>query len=252
MGHPVRVVYLTTDDPLYLPRFFDRVLAARSDTAAVFVVPPLYRDQTPIAAAVRYLRTFGLRATYGLAARTLAAKARRRSIATTCREHGVPCFAVGDVNDAGVLDRLVELGTEVLVSVSCPQIFRPPLIELPARGCLNVHGAILPEYRGVLPSFWMLANGEERAGVSVFFVNETIDGGDLCGQRTFEIGAGESLDTLLRRSKAVAADLVLEVLDRIEAGTVTRRPLDPDGGSYHSWPDRGAVRRFHAAGHRVW
>ena len=248
----MNVVFLTTDDPLYLPTFFDRVLAARPDTAGVFVVPPLYRDQTPVAAALRYGRTFGLRATYGLAARTLAARARRTSIRTTCERHGVACFPVDDVNDAGVLDHLVELGTDVLVSVSCPQIFRRPLIELPARGCLNVHGAILPEYRGVLPSFWMLANGERRAGVSVFFVNDMIDGGDLCGQRTFEIGAGDSLDSLLRRSKAVAAELVLEVLDRIEAGTIARQPLDPDGGSYYSWPDRGAVRRFHAAGHRVW
>ena len=248
----MKVVFLTTDDPLYLPAFFDRVLAARPDTAAVLVVPPLYRDQTPTAAGLRYLRTFGLRATYGLAARTLVARARRRSIATTCGEHGVACFAVDDVNDADVLDRLAELGTEVIVSVSCPQIFRRALIELPARGCLNVHGAILPEYRGVLPSFWMLANSEDRAGVSVFFVNETIDGGDLCGQRAFEISPGESLDHLLRRSKAVAADLVLEVLDRIQAGTIARQPLDPDRGSYYSWPDRGAVRRFHAAGHRVW
>jgi methionyl-tRNA formyltransferase len=252
MGCPVNVVFLTTDDPLYLPTFFDRVLAARPETTAVFVVPPLYRDQTAIAAALRYQRTFGLRATCGLAARTLAAKARRRSIRTICERHDVACFAADDVNDAGVLDHLVELGTEVIVSVSCPQIFRRPLIELPARGCLNVHGAILPEYRGVLPSFWMLANGEQRAGVSVFFVNDTIDGGDLCGQRTFEIGAGESLDTLLRRSKAVAAELVLEVLGRIEAGTVARQPLDPDSGSYYSWPDRSAVRRFHAAGHHVW
>jgi methionyl-tRNA formyltransferase len=252
MGHPVTLVYLTTDDPLYLPAFFDRVLTARPDTAAVFVVPPLYRDQTPIAAALRYLRTFGLRATCGLAARTFAARARRRSIRATCDEHGVACFAVDDVNDTDVLDRLGELGTDVLVSVSCPQIFHRPLIELPARGCLNVHGAILPEYRGVLPSFWMLANGEARAGVSVFFVNDTIDGGDLCGQRAFEIRPGESLDSLLRRSKAVAADLVLEVLDDIEAGTTARQPLEAGRGSYYSWPDRAAVRRFHAAGHRVW
>jgi hypothetical protein len=58
----------------------------------------------------------------------------------------------------------------VIVSVSCPQIFKKELIELPARGCLNVHGASLPQYRGVMPSFWMLANGERQAGVSVYFV----------------------------------------------------------------------------------
>jgi methionyl-tRNA formyltransferase len=98
----------------------------------------------------------------------------------------------------------------------------------------------------------MLANGEAEAGVSVFFVNEDIDAGDLCGQRAFPIDEGESLDSLLRRSKAVAAELVLEVLDCVERGTVDRDPMEPDRGSYYSWPDRQAVRRFQTAGHRVW
>jgi len=248
----VNVVYLTTDDPLYLPGFFDRVLATRTDTAAVFVVPPLYRNQSTSAAARRYAQTFGLRAAAGLARRTLWALARRRSVAAVCRAHGVVCRKVPDVNSEDVLGQLRALGTDVIVSVSCPQLFRAPLIQLPPRGCLNVHGALLPDYRGVLPSFWMLANGEAEAGVSVFFVNDDIDAGDLCGQRAFPIHEGESLDSLLRRSKAVAADLVLDVLDGVERGTVARNPIDPDRGSYHSWPDREAVRRFEAAGHRVW
>jgi methionyl-tRNA formyltransferase len=248
----VNVVYLTTDDPLYLPEFFDRVLGTRTDTAAVFVVPPLYRNQSTSAAARRYLQTFGLRAAAGLAWRTLRALARRRSVASVCRVHGVPCWKVRDVNSEDVLGRLRALGTDVIVSVSCPQLFRAPLIQLPPRGCLNVHGALLPEYRGVLPSFWMLANDEPEAGVSVFFVNHDIDAGDLCGQRAFPIHEAESLDSLLRRSKAVAAELVLDVLDRVERGTVARDPIEPGRGSYHSWPDREAVRRFEAAGHRVW
>lgn len=248
----MNVVFLTTDDPLYLPAFFEHVLAARPDTAAVLVVPPLYRNQTALAAARRYLRTFGPRALHGLAVRTLAAKLRRRSIASTCRAHGVRCVAVKDVNDDEVRVLLERAAPDVLVSVSCPQILGRPLVELPPMGCLNVHGAILPHYRGVLPSFWMLANGEDRAGVSIFFVNETIDGGDLCGQRSFEIGSTDTLDDLLRRSKAVAADLLVDVLERVEHGTVSRQELDVDAGSYYSWPDREAVRRFRAAGRKLW
>jgi methionyl-tRNA formyltransferase len=248
----MRVVYVTTDDRLYLPAFFDRVLAARADTAAVFVVPPLYRNQSAAAAARRYLRTFGPRATAGLVRRTLVAMVRGRSVAGACRAHRVPCHRAGDVNGEAVLAQLRSLGADVIVSVSCPQLFARPLIELPPRGCLNVHGALLPDYRGVLPSFWMLANGEPQAGVSVFFVNDDIDAGDLCGQRAFPIRPGESLDSLLRRSKAVAAELVLEVLARVERDAVARSPLDAEAGSYHSWPDRAAVRRFEAAGHRVW
>jgi methionyl-tRNA formyltransferase len=212
----MNIAFLTTDDPIYLPSLFDRVLAVHGRTSSVFVVPPLYKNQTAAQAAWRYYRTFGVRATWTLTARTLGSKLRRRSIATVCERHGVPCEPIRDVNDPAFLERLRALNTELIVSVSCPQIFKRPLIDLPERGCLNVHGAILPQYRGVMPSFWMLANDEEEAGVSIFFVNDDVDAGDLCGQRTFEIRPGESLDEFIHRSKAVAADLLLKVLDDID------------------------------------
>jgi methionyl-tRNA formyltransferase len=118
--------------------------------------------------------------------------------------------------------------------------------------CLNVHGALLPQYRGILPSFWMLANSERCAGVSVYFVNEQIDAGDLCAQRSYEIEPRDTLDSLLRKSKAIAADLLIEVLASIEAGTIARKPLKSGAGSYYSWPDPIAVQRFRESGRRLW
>lgn len=249
----MRVVFLAADDPIYLPDFFERVLAARaSDTLAVYVTPPLYRDQTSGSAAWRYFRTFGLADTLRLSGRVLGARLRRRSIGAVCRKHGVRYAVVPDVNAPVFLDLLRSQSVDTIVSVSCPQIFRKPLREIPSRGLLNVHGAVLPEYRGVMPGFWMLANGERRAGVSIFFVSEEIDAGVLCGQEVFEIDPAESLDAFLRRSKRVAADLVLSVLTAIEHGRVESRPLERDAGSYYSWPSREAVERFRAAGRRVW
>ena len=252
MGASVNVVYLTTDDPLYLPSFFDRVLSARGDTTAVFVVPPLYKNQSVFDAARRYFRTFGAAATVSLTGRTLRAKIRGHSVGSVCERHGVACETIRNVNDPLFLDRLRRLRTTLIVSVSCPQLFGKPLTELPPQGCLNIHGAILPEYRGLMPSFWMLANGEEQAGVSIFFVNEDIDAGDLCGQRIFGIREHETLDEFLRRSKAIAAELLLDVLGDIESGSASRTPLDLSKGSYYSWPGRDDVRRFRAAGRRLW
>jgi methionyl-tRNA formyltransferase len=248
----MKIAYLTTDDPIYLPSFFERVLSAHSGDATVYVVPPLYRNQTPLDAARRYLRTFGIRAAFGLTVRIAAAKLRRQSVERVCSRYGVACEHVDDVNAPPFLERIRANETELIVSVSCPQIFNEPLIEVPARGCLNIHGALLPAYRGVMPSFWMLANEEREAGVSIFFVNTEIDAGELCAQRSFSIQPGESLDEFLRRSKGIAADLLLELLPQIENGTVTSTPLDLSKGSYYSWPKREDVRRFEAAGRRVW
>jgi methionyl-tRNA formyltransferase len=249
----MNVIYLTTDDPLYLPAFFDRVLKDwHARTRAVYVVPPLYKKQTPMEAALRYARTFGLLDAARLSTRVLGAKLQRQSVAAVCARWNVRCEDVADVNAPDFHDLLRRQNVDLLVSVSCPQIFKKPLIELAPRGVLNIHGAILPHYRGVLPSFWMLANGEKRAGVSIYFVNEKIDAGDRCGLRVFDIRGEDTLDSFLRRSKQTAAELLLDVLGQVERDTAPREPLDLAAGSYYSWPDPEAVRRFRAAGRKVW
>jgi len=249
----MKITFLTTDDPIYLPAFFERLLGEYGqETQAVYSVPPLYKNQTTLQAAFRYYKTFGLAASLGLGARIGMVTARGQSIASVCKKHGVLYELVPDVNAEQFRQRLREASTDLLISVSCPQIFKKPLIELPQLGCLNIHGAILPHYRGVLPSFWMLANKEKNAGVSIYYVNEKIDAGELCGQRIFEIVPGESLDSFITRSKAIAAELLLEVLAKIEDGTITHSPLNLADGSYYSWPDKEAIKRFRANGHRLW
>ena len=249
----MRIVFLTTDDPIYLPAFFERVLDKLADeTASVCIVPPLYKGQRSLEAARRYYRTFGPAASLQLARRVAAARVRRRSIAAVAARRRVASRQVGDVNAPDFLDWLRELQPDFLVSVSCPQIFRRPLLDMPTRGALNIHGAVLPNYRGIMPSFWMLANGEREAGVTIYFMNEEIDAGDICGQRIFPIEREESLDSFLVRSKAVAADLLLDVFQQLERGSVARQPLDLSAGSYYSWPDAAAVARFRGAGRRLW
>ena len=82
-------------------------------------------------------------------------------------------------------------------------------------------------------------------------IQRRIDAGELCRQESFEILPDETLDAFLRRSKALAADLLVEVLGELESGDIERAPLDLTKGSYYSWPDRAAVRRFHEAGRRL-
>jgi methionyl-tRNA formyltransferase len=249
----VRLAFLTADDPIYLPDFFELVLSEdHASTDCVFLVPPLYKGQTTTQAAWRYYRTFGGRAVVGMVRRIAVVKAARRSIARTCERFGVAHEVITDVNAPEFVARLETMGLDVIVSVSCPQIFKKPLLDVPSIGCLNIHGAMLPQYRGVMPSFWMLANGERQAGVTIYFMDEEIDAGEICAQRQFEIQPTETLDHFLRRSKRVAAELLIDVLPSIERGTAARDPVDTTKGSYYSWPDKEAVGRFRAAGRRLW
>ena len=249
----MNLAFLTADEPVYLPDFFERVLKEfGAATDCVYTVPPLYKGQGPGAAAWRYYRTFGAAAVASLSRRLIQAKFSQRSIADVCARHGVRHAVARDVNAPDFVDEIVRSEIDAVVSVSCPQIFKTALLEAPTLGCLNIHGALLPQYRGIMPSFWMLANGEREAGVTVYFMNEDIDAGEIAAQRSFEITPNETLDEFLQRSKCIAADLLIEVLGELSEGTVSRRPMDMSEGSYYSWPDRSSVRRLIAAGHRVW
>jgi methionyl-tRNA formyltransferase len=260
----MNIVFLTADEPLYLPTFFDRLLDQRAaDTRAVFMVPSRYGKDTAFRMAKRYVAAFGVRSFLRLVGRTLECKAlarlpvgrwrvRHRSVASAAAAHDVPCHLVAGVNDADFLQRLRDLDTDLIVSVSCPQIFRKPLIDLPPLGCLNMHGALLPQYRGIAPSFWMMAKGEKKAGVTIFFVNEDIDAGDVVEVQEFDILPEETLDQFIVRSKRIACDALLRAIEKVEAGNPPRMPLKKEQGSYFGFPTREGYREFRRRGRKLW
>lgn len=93
--------------------------------------------------------------------------------------------------------------------------------------------------------------GEQEAGVTLFYVGAGIDTGDVAGKRIFPIRPDDTLDGFIRRAKREACDLALETLDRIEASTVERTPLEGKG-SYFGFPTREAYREFRRRGRRLW
>ena len=86
------------------------------------------------------------------------------------------------------------------MSVAGNQIFRAALLEVAHKGCLNVHSALLPRYRGLMPTFWVLKNGEKETGVSVFLVDKGIDSGPIVVQKRVPITT-DRLENLIRRPR---------------------------------------------------
>lgn len=260
----MNIVVLTADEPLYLPAFFQRFLQARGrETRAVISVLPRTGHGSVLLTLRRYVRAFGTRNLATLVRRLAHAKLSDRlgwgqsrgryfSIASVCRVMDVHFERVADVNTPQFLDHLRSWNTDLVVSISCPQVFRAPLIALPRLGCLNVHGAPLPRYRGIAPSFWMMAKGESSAGATVHFVNEKIDAGDVVVRRDFPILPDETLDEFIVRSKRIHCDAMLEAIERVEQGGFTPLPLDQGGGTYFGFPTRAAYREFRRRGRRLW
>jgi len=260
----MNIVVLTVEERLYLPAFFARLFAQRTrDIRAVFLAPMRHGKQSKLQMINKYRAAFGWWNLFKLVRREAAARlfdrlnvgrsqGRFYSITSVAEHYGLTCDTVQNVNADEFLQRLRELQTDLIVSVSCPQIFRKPLIDLPSKGCLNIHTALLPEYRGLAPSFWMMLDGENHAGVTVFMVNEDIDAGDVVDVEEFPIHLNETLEQFIIRSKRIGCDVLLRAIQRIEDGSVQTTPLDTSRGSYYGFPTREDYRKFRARGRRLW
>jgi methionyl-tRNA formyltransferase len=249
----VKVVFATPDEPSVLPTFFEKLIPElREEIAAVAVVSPVFGRTSWKGQAKRFIDSFGVREFIVEAMHFAYHKARRkRSVKGIARTHGLPLLTPENVNSPEFLEQLREIDPDLVISVSCPQIFGRDLLGVPRLGCINVHSAMLPNYRGMLPSFWVLAQGEDRTGVTVHYMNPGIDGGDIIGQTTVPIADDDTLRSLMKKCKSVAADLVLETVRRFRSGEVRTLPNPPDEGAYFSFPTRDDVLRFKARGRRL-
>jgi folate-dependent phosphoribosylglycinamide formyltransferase PurN len=254
----VRIYVLTQEDAFYLPRVLDRLFEARRDVVGLGIVPGELRASH----ARRYWGLMGPRA-FALQAANLAAHrvlglagrilplGRSFSVAGAARRHGVPFERVPAVNAPAFVERLRGAGVDLLLSLACPQILRRDVLSVPARGAINLHGGLLPDYRGLLPAFWVLANGETHTGVTVHYMSEEVDRGTVILQERVAIRADDTVHTLVQRTKLeVGAPLLLRALERIEHGAIAARPSAPDAGRAFGYPDTAAVRRFRARGRR--
>ncbi len=151
----------------------------------------------------------------------------------------IPVFQLRQPAHADSLAMLAELGADTAVAACCNQKIPPKLLALPRHGFLNIHPSPLPAYRGIAPLFWQLRAGETQTGVTVHWMDEGLDTGDIAAQTAvpFPEGAsGKELDNLLAAEGAKLACRLLPQLD-----SAPRRP-QPPGGSVQPAPTAADFR----------
>jgi methionyl-tRNA formyltransferase len=130
------------------------------------------------------------------------------------------------VNTPESLAAVVALQPDVIVVVAYGQILRQPLLDLPARGCINVHTSLLPKYRGAAPIQWAIAQGETETGVTTMYMDAGMDTGDIILQAVLPIGPEETAAELHDRLAVAGAALLGKTLRGLEAGALPRRAQD--------------------------
>jgi methionyl-tRNA formyltransferase len=147
-------------------------------------------------------------------------------VAEIAAERGIPCIERVYADDKGVADAIAAARPEVIVASNWRTWLAASVYELAKHGALNIHDALLPRYAGLSVLNWAVANGETETGVTVHFMAEDIDLGDIAVQERVPIRPGDTATDLLHRTLPLFSELAVRALADLDAGALERRPQD--------------------------
>lgn len=150
----------------------------------------------------------------------------------TALKFGIAVHQPERIRRAEAVEQLKELRAEVMVVVGYGQIIPLSIIDLPPHGILNVHASLLPKYRGAAPIQWAIANGEQETGVTIMQIDAGLDTGDMVLKENVAIGPDETAPELGARLAPIGAQLLLEAIREIEAGSIRREKQNDSEASY--------------------
>ena len=144
-------------------------------------------------------------------------------VAEAAASYNIPTIKAASLKSSDLHERLQQLQADLFVVIAF-RILPKDLFTLPRLGSINIHGSLLPKYRGAAPINWALINGETETGLSAFFLKQQVDTGDVINQHKITIDKHENFDQLYLRLSELAAPFLLETLTMIEQNKITPLP----------------------------
>ncbi len=138
-------------------------------------------------------------------------------------EKGITVYQPAKIrNNSEFIEKIKELNPDVICVVAYGKILPKEILDIPSCGCINVHGSLLPKYRGAAPIQWAVINGDKITGVTTMYMDVGMDTGDIILKQEVEIGEDETTGELWEKLATTGGELLIKTLKEIETGTVTR------------------------------
>lgn len=147
-------------------------------------------------------------------------------------KHQIPILQPERIKTEEFVNKLESLRPDVIVVVAFGQILSQRILDLPKFGCINVHASLLPKYRGAAPIEWSLINGESKTGVTTMMMDAGLDTGDMLIKREVEINEDMILPELREKLMTLGAEVLIETIDKLQNGTLTRHKQDDSLSNY--------------------
>ncbi|PKN21004.1 MAG: formyltransferase [Deltaproteobacteria bacterium HGW-Deltaproteobacteria-6] len=158
-------------------------------------------------------------------------------------KHDIPCYTTESINSPEWVDKIASLKPDVIFSVYYRKMIGRAILDIPRLGAMNLHGSLLPAYRGRCPVNWVLVKGEHQTGVTLHFMVDKPDAGDIVGQQEVNIDFQDTARTLYDKLCAAAGQLLNNLLPVIKTGQIPSRKQDLTRGSYYGGrrPEDGRI-----------
>ena len=147
-------------------------------------------------------------------------------IKTIACKSNIPVFQPDHLRDDLFLGQMRKLSADIFVVIAYGKILPSVVLKIPKILCLNVHGSLLPQYRGAAPINWAIINGDKETGFSIIKMSPKMDAGEIIVQEKMSIGDNETSQSLRERMAKVSAQCLCLIIPKIAAGQVTLTPQD--------------------------
>lgn len=252
----MKIIIITQDEPFYLAKNFNYLIEILPDHSQIVgcVVndaSPFGKKETFLQKVKKTYQTFGLKFFLYYSYKFIKSKFdKNRKLDTVLNKFNIPKIVLKkSINNKESVEIIKKHQPDLLISILGNQIFRQQIFNLAPKGCLNLHTALLPKYRGLMPTFWVLKNNEKFTGVSVFYVDKGIDSGPIVVQEKVEIG-NRTQEELIILTKKIGMKCIAKAVDLIHKNTVEIIENDPDNMTYFTFPTKDDVYEFKKMGKR--
>ena len=245
----MNISIFTQDEDFFLKENFENFikrLPKDIKLKAIFLcsVSPYGKKLSLISKLFKSLSTFGIKFTLRYSFKFLISKYLKENMKKMFLRNNIDVFYIKNKIGKKDIEKIKKLNLDLIISLACPVLFKEEILNIPKKGCINIHCSLLPKYRGLMPSFWTLYNNEDYSGVSIFLINKDIDDGPIIFQKKIKV-SNFTLEELILNTKAIsfkALRIVLKLFKKNKIKIINENNVKES--TYFSFPNKKDVDKF--------
>ena len=258
----MKIVSIVSNDKTYQPKVYEKLISKKYKYFDSLIIVPFTNKVMPPIKMIIFL--FNLYGAKGFIIKFIQVCvcnilsffenfftfSRSYSLSNIAKKYDIPVYHFSKLNDPELIRLLKSIAPDLIISSQGHYLSRQ-ILKIPKYGCINKHAGLLPKYRGAYPVFWAMLNDECKIGVSIHFINDKIDGGDIIIQEQIMISKTDTFEEIYSKVIKITPDLFVKAIDAIQNNNIVVIENNDKNSSYYSFPEKNDIVKFREKGLRI-